>query len=161
MGIMKGKIYDKRQYPEAFVGIFKEKGILFTNDLAHHKVQRHAILKGMMKASNLKNVSRWATDKVETLLSMWDKTCQKQGSIELNVGNEMLKVGLDVIGKAGFGMDMKAVEDDPETQKLRGSIETLMHGSMMYNAIPGWVRSLAMKKCDQLLRKKCEQLLNK
>ena len=49
----------------------KQKGILFTNNLEHWKIQRAAALHGMMSNSHLTHVARWAEQTVDRLISHW------------------------------------------------------------------------------------------
>lgn len=70
----------------------KNRGILFTNDMPHWKVQRAAASKGIMKTSHLKKIAVWTNITTDRFLERLHTT-YGPNKFEILIDPELSKVG--------------------------------------------------------------------
>ncbi|KAI5822218.1 cytochrome P450 [Schizophyllum commune Tattone D] len=92
-------------------------GILTVEDAKHRQQRR--ILNPAFAPSQIRQLMPVFVEVSEKLKDRWDHALAANGGeVELNILNELSRMTLDVIGKAGFGYDFGALDDDAESSEL-------------------------------------------
>jgi len=110
--ISSSKEFLGRGQSHAHLELFKNKGIIFSNDEEHHKVHRAVVLKGLMKTSYLKGVAETVSEIINRQFKIWSSQhdISQEKSINVPVLKSLSAVTLDIIGIAGFSTELKAIE---------------------------------------------------
>jgi len=93
-----------------FSNFNKNKGIVLTYDIEHHKVHRKLVLTHLMKPVYQKKVAEMINIVTEKFINRLDSLYSNEKEFEIEVTSHMINLTLDIIGFAACSLELNAIE---------------------------------------------------
>ncbi|KAG2377808.1 hypothetical protein C9374_008893 [Naegleria lovaniensis] len=115
-------------------------------------------------SKNLEYMCKIAVESTDLMFKKWDEKLQQCSQFVLNVG-DYSDITLDVLGKAGFGVDFGIFSSNEEGRQLRQTMDIIMrrgmilkrfvrHLPLLYKILSNWSGATqALETCSKILDK--------